>query len=244
MRFFLLCLAGLASAVDFEAIDFPICTPGETYFDVSALACLTCAAGQVPDPAGTGCVCAAGTVQEVTTDGATGVVTAVACVACPDGEAPTRDRTVCMPCNTTVDNDATCIADDPLQVPSLSGGECACAAGRVLVERDEHGHLLDAKRCRECPPGSHAEGSTCAACPGDHMTASSSGSGCECLTGCAAAAARLPFFWPRRPRASRPAHLHPHVPTGTSVWSTAMAGGAASSAASRAGPTMLTWTMC
>jgi hypothetical protein len=55
---------------------------------------------------------------------------------------------------------------------------------RVLVERDGHGGLLPAKRCLPCPTGTYVAGpAECRACPAENMEASTTGTGCNCLTG-------------------------------------------------------------
>jgi hypothetical protein len=173
----LLLLAAIVqpSAARYEPIPFPgacqgAATTGSTYFDISAVSCLPCPSGQEPDIPRTSCICTSGSVLDTST-------TPAACVACGAGTAPTRDRSACMPC--LIAND-TC----PDATLGLNGGECECPSGRVLVERDGHGGLLPAKRCLPCPTGTYVAGpAECRACPAENMEASTTGTGCNCLTG-------------------------------------------------------------
>lgn len=164
-------LLALAAFARYEPIVYPgrPCLEAQ-YFDVSALACLTCPPLQEPDPIGTSCICIEGHV-----------LAGSACVLCnASASAPTRDRTVCLPCATTCSGgNATCL-DATL---GLVGSECACPPGRVVVERDGHGGLLEAKRCQTCPDGAYAASATeCRACPRPHMVAATT-TGCVCATG-------------------------------------------------------------
>ena len=174
VRTLLALLVTLAPATArYEPFDFPSrpCAAGN-FFDVSALACLPCPAGQEPDADGTSCVCAEGRV-----------LVGSSCVTCnATGTAPTRDRSACLPCTGESNSSSTC--DDPDATLGLVNSECACPAGRVLVERDGHGGLLAFKRCRPCPTGTYAASAVeCRACPRPHMVAASTGGGCVCDTG-------------------------------------------------------------
>jgi hypothetical protein len=163
-----LALAACAPAwARYEPFDFPNCA-ASTYFDVSALQCLTCPTGQVPNDVGTSCICAGNTV-----------LLDSACLACPlPDSAPTQDRMGCLPCGNA---SGVTVLDDYLS-GGLVDGECSCPIGKVLVERDGHGGLLDAKQCRDCPVGSYpASATACEPCPAEHMEAS--GASCACATG-------------------------------------------------------------
>ena len=161
----LLLLLGCAVDAEYDAIAFPYCTKEGEYFDISSLLCTQCprvtatSQGTVRDAAGTSCKCAPGTY-----------FSGSACEACPAGFAPTSDRTACLPCNQT-----------------LVGGECQCTeAGRVIVEADSNGALLDEFQCRSCPAGHYpvpATGGVCVACPAAHMQARADSSGCTCRDG-------------------------------------------------------------
>ena len=151
----------------YEPIPFPgrPC-PQSNYFDVSALACLPCPSLQEPDATGTSCICIVGHVLS-----GTSCVQCNATVSSSFLTAPTRDRTACLPCAEN-GTDATL---------GLLGSECACPTGAVLVERDGHGGLLDAKRCLACPVGSYAASATeCRVCPRPNMVAGTSAGGCVC----------------------------------------------------------------
>ena len=157
----------------YEPLAFPAPCGSNTYFDISALACLPCPSGQVPDGAGTGCVCAAGSVL-----GEAG------CTSCSNASAttPNTERTECLSCSALPNSCAAQAADLPLS----SGGICRCPAGLVLfdsVGRGSDGGRILVKRCRPCPSHAYAAGATeteCVPCPGPNMVTNAAGDGCEC----------------------------------------------------------------
>ena len=163
----------------YEPIAFPTtCTSG-SYFDVSALACLTCPPSQTADSSGTGCVCAGGRVLQ-------GGV----CIWCnASGLAPSADGTACMACTSTNVTGGTCSADATLGFDAATK-QCTCPAGEVLQDRDQFGGLLETKRCRACPAGTYKRSLTvCSPCPEPHMVASPVAAGSVASTGCVCDAA-------------------------------------------------------
>ena len=158
-----------AQTYAYQPFAFPICTAGAEFYDISALACFACPQGQIPNAAGTGCIC----------DGNT-VLVAGACVACGAGEAPTLDKTACLPC---ILNSTNFTFVNPDATLGLAGGECACPPGQVVVERDGHGGLLAAKECRPCPAGTYAStegGAVCLPCPAANMVQDGFSASCKC----------------------------------------------------------------
>ena len=166
-----------ATSGRYEAIAFPGSCATDTFFDISALACLACPDGMTADAAGTSCICADGKVQQ-----------GESCVSCDaTNTAPTADRTACLPC--TINTTETCSAVSELQTLGFDAetAECNCPTGQVAVDRDAFGGLLDAKTCRPCPKGTYAASATsCAACPEAHMVAATGAAAtasCTCESG-------------------------------------------------------------
>ena len=161
------------AAARYEPIGFPSCVAGE-YFDVSALSCFECPAGQEPDESGKSCRCVSGFLSGTT------------CAPCSliyNNSAPTRDGAACVPC---IHPNATCAHGDlSCALSPGNDGECRCEAGHglVIVERYGNGALLPVKRCEPCPLGSYPVDGACVACPTDHMQASADFSRCECVSG-------------------------------------------------------------
>jgi hypothetical protein len=169
----LLLLIGGAAA-RYEPIAFPSKCATGSYFDVSALACLTCPPTQTADSYGTSCVCAAGRVLQGDT-----------CVWCnATGLAPSADGTACMECTPNNVTGGTCSADATLGYDAVTK-QCTCPAGEVLQDRDQFGGLLETKRCRPCPGGTFKQSLTsCVACPDANMVAAPPATGTTVSTGC------------------------------------------------------------
>lgn len=195
----ILALLPLVSAQS-DSVPIPTCPAADKYLDISSLNCLQCPTGQTPSDDGLSCECTAGVLTYTPAVESTSTAAAWSCTACASaGLAPTRDGTQCLPCQggasppppppsapPAADDDRRLSesAEDTLGLDDATG-DCACADGKVLVERDALGALLPAKICLPCPAASSASASdpyTCTPCPADDMVATADG-GCECAAG-------------------------------------------------------------
>ena len=160
------------------------CATGK-FFDPNGLQCLTCPDGASVAADGLSCECAANTYWQGS-DGTSPYGTCVSCAA--QNMAVSWDNTTCMSCD--AGSGATYDA---------TAGECVCAnpTTEVLVEFDDAGVRLAAKKCVTCPTASGRasvphpdEKGKCFSCPmtgppgsETQMTYDASTKTCLCPTG-------------------------------------------------------------
>ncbi|KAK6490793.1 meckelin [Huso huso] len=102
----------------------------EKYFDISSLSCVQCGINQVRSVSGTSCVCQV-RHRVVSSNGG-----AITCQKCPADSKPgvTQDGFDCIRCPGGLNTE----------------GKCQCPPGRILVERNRNGMLLDEAICETC----------------------------------------------------------------------------------------------
>ncbi|KAG9283614.1 meckelin [Astyanax mexicanus] len=104
------------------------CGPGG-YFDISSLSCAKCGANQISGKSGLSCVCQTG-FKVLTSNGRS-----VTCQKCPDSKpGVSQDGYECIQCPSAVGED----------------GKCQCPEGKILVERNVSGSLLQEAVCEAC----------------------------------------------------------------------------------------------
>ncbi|XP_064195930.1 meckelin isoform X1 [Anguilla rostrata] len=135
-------------------------------FEISSLSCVKCGPNQISSKSGTACICQTG-FKVISSSGAT-----VTCQQCPPDTKPgvTKDGYGCIGCPGDLNEDGT----------------CQCSAGKILVERDVNGNLLDEAICEACSPAESAfsipdvTGSRCVRCQESFINTSLS---CVCGQG-------------------------------------------------------------
>ncbi|KAM4704943.1 meckelin [Rhinophrynus dorsalis] len=100
----------------------------QQYYDSANLSCVQCPDTQKPNLQGTACVCLPG-FKLSSSHGPTSI-----CQKCPDNMGVTTDGWNCIKCPSGINSD----------------GNCQCPPGKILVERDVNGSLLQEADCLDC----------------------------------------------------------------------------------------------
>ncbi|XP_030640525.1 meckelin [Chanos chanos] len=134
----------------------------ESYFDISSLSCGKCGPNQVSSKPGLSCLCQTG-FRVLSSNGAS-----ITCQQCPNSKPGiTQDGYGCIRCPDSLGED----------------GRCQCPRGRILVERDLNGNLLEEATCEICNGGEPAfsapdpTGTRCVRCDDSFINTSLS---CAC----------------------------------------------------------------